>query len=460
MRFALIFCILLAVDAFYHTNNVRRSNVGVKSLKSVDIHSIHSTIESIQNLHHFDTSTFYTAAEEVSRYATVDKSGFIGGIASGIETAIDFCHDLLNKVGVKYSYGFSIALFTLLIKAATLPLTITQLESTTKMQKLTPLQTKITNAFPNPEDEQTKNQLMAQLFQAANVNPLAGCFPALVQIPIFISLYRALQNLVAENKLDEPFLWIPDLEGPVYSSPPGESLNWVKSIITGTPDLGWDNTLAFLTLPLILLISQTASQKILQPPKDPNKVYTDQELATQGFVNNLPFIVAFFSLNVPSGLAIYWIINNIATTLITVAVKSNIKDEDMPSEVNEIMAIVERGGSSAVMGNTPRGPSMAQQEFRGGSPSVVDDRPSKSGFADLDVVDVDYKDATISNDDSTSDNDNISAVNTSETVSTPAPVSNNSEMKTIPPKAAAESAAPTPKRKKRTKPSKKKKGKQ
>ena len=301
---------------------------------------------------------------------------------------------------------------------------------------------------------------MAQLFQAANVNPLAGCFPALVQIPIFISLYRALQNLVAENKLDEPFLWIPDLEGPVYSSPPGESLNWVKSIITGTPDLGWDNTLAFLTLPLILLISQTASQKILQPPKDPNKVYTDQELATQGFVNNLPFIVAFFSLNVPSGLAIYWIINNIATTLITVAVKSNIKDEDMPSEVNEIMAIVERGGSSAVMGNTPRGPSMAQQEFRGGSPSVVDDRPSKSGFADLDVVDVDYKDATISNDDSTSDNDNISAVNTSETVSTPAPVSNNSEMKTIPPKAAAESAAPTPKRKKRTKPSKKKKGKQ
>ena len=53
MRFALIFCILLAVDAFYHTNNVRRSNVGVKSLKSVDIHSIHSTIESIQNLHHF-----------------------------------------------------------------------------------------------------------------------------------------------------------------------------------------------------------------------------------------------------------------------------------------------------------------------------------------------------------------------------------------------------------------------
>lgn len=463
MRIAFIFCILLAVDAFYHTNNVRRSNIGVKSLKSVDIHSV---TDSIKSLNHFDTSTFYTAAEQVSRYATVDKSGFIGGIATGIEIAIDAGHSLLNKVGVQYSYGFSIALFTLLIKAATLPLTITQLESTTKMQKLTPLQTKITNAFPNPEDEQTKNQLMAQLFQAANVNPLAGCFPALVQIPIFISLYRALQNLVAENKLDEPFLWIPDLEGPTYSSPPGESLNWVKSIISGTPDLGWESTLAFLTLPVILLISQTASQKILQPPKDPNKVYTDQELATQGLVNNLPFIVAFFSLNVPSGLAIYWIINNIATTLITVAVKSNIKDEDMPSEVNEIMAIVERGGSAAVMGggNAPRGPSMAQQEFRGGGSSIVDDRPNKSGFAD--VVDVDYKDAPIGNDDS--DHASASDVNTADAISTSTSVSDKNEMNATPPSSvttpasnsASVSSETKPKRKKRTKPSKKKKGKQ
>lgn len=98
------------------------------------------------------------------------------------------------------------------MKALILPLTKSQLESTSKMQKLTPLQQKITKKYAN--DEATKNQLLSQLFQAANVNPLAGCLPALIQIPIFISLYRALTNLVAENKLDEPFLWIPDLEGP------------------------------------------------------------------------------------------------------------------------------------------------------------------------------------------------------------------------------------------------------
>lgn len=80
------------------------------------------------------------------------------------------------------------------------------------MQQITPLQQKIAQKYAN--DEAAKNELLSKLFQSAQVNPLAGCLPALVQIPVFISLYRALTNLVAENKLAEPFLWIPDLEGP------------------------------------------------------------------------------------------------------------------------------------------------------------------------------------------------------------------------------------------------------
>ena len=102
---------------------------------------------------------------------------------------------------------FSHFFYSCTVKVVTLPLTTSQLESTTKMQKLAPLQKRIQERYA--DDEPTKNQMLSQLFQVANVNPLAGCFPALVQIPIFISLYRALQNLVAENKLDEPFLWIP-----------------------------------------------------------------------------------------------------------------------------------------------------------------------------------------------------------------------------------------------------------
>jgi YidC/Oxa1 family membrane protein insertase len=52
--------------------------------------------------------------------------------------------------------------------------------------------------------------------QQTKVNPLAGCLPSFAQIPIFIGLYRALQALAAENAVNEPFLWIPNLEGPVF----------------------------------------------------------------------------------------------------------------------------------------------------------------------------------------------------------------------------------------------------
>lgn len=161
-----------------------------------------------------------------------------------------------------------------------------------------------------------------------------------MQIPIFISLYRALTNLVAENKLGEAFLWIPSLEGPVYARSAAEAGEWLKSIFSGSPLLGWPDTLAFLSLPLILYVSQSISQKLLQPPKDPNRVVTEQEQMSQGILNNLPLIVAFFSINVPAGLAVYWIVNNILTTLVTVAIKSSLKDDSFPPEVSQLMASV------------------------------------------------------------------------------------------------------------------------
>jgi len=187
--------------------------------------------------------------------------------------------------------------------------------------------------------------------------------------------------LVAENKLDEPFLWIPDLEGPVYQKPPGESLDWLKSIISGNPDLGWSDTIAFMSLPLILYVSQTISMKILQPKKDPNRIMTEQEQFSQGLVNNLPFIVAFFSLNVPAGLSIYWIVNNVLTTVITVLVKKQYENDTLPVEVDQMMALID----SPVKSNN-NGPkvSMGKQELR-----MADDRSKKtSGFGTpVDIID-------------------------------------------------------------------------
>lgn len=112
--------------------------------------------------------------------------------------------------------------------------------------------------------------------------------------------------------------------------------------------LGWHDTLCFLSLPVILFISQTLSQKVLQPPRDPNKQLTEQEEISQGIVNNLPFIVAFFSINVPAGLALYWIINNLLTTALTVALKSQITVEDFPLEVTRMMEMVDSSAAAPV----------------------------------------------------------------------------------------------------------------
>ncbi len=312
---------------------------------ALDVHAHHGGHELFNSFSLADGGDVVTSSPPVEQYGSkpVDKTGVIGFIATYIEQTIDFFHTVIPG---KNTYGFSIILFTVLIKLATLPLTKIQLESTTRMQKLTPLQERIKAAYPRPEDEQMRNQQLSQLFQTANVNPLAGCFPALAQIPIFISLYRALQNLVAENKLDEGFLWIPDLQGPIYNAPPGETFEWVKTFIAGNPILGQHDTLCFLSIPLILAVSQTLSIKVLQPPQDPNKVLTDQEQFSKGLTNNLPLIIAFFSVNVPAGLSLYWIINNALTTIISATVKNSLKDEVLPAEVDMMMANVETGRAS------------------------------------------------------------------------------------------------------------------
>ncbi|CAM9507676.1 unnamed protein product [Hapterophycus canaliculatus] len=200
-------------------------------------------------------------------------------LTGATEWAITGLHDVLASMGVPSAYGISIICFTLFVKGITFPLTYQQLASTTKMQTLGPkvkeLQARYAN---NPE---AANQAVQQLYQTENVNPLAGCLPALAQIPIFISLYRSLLNLAKENKLTESFLWIPSLEGPTFDSPPTEMMSWIKDWTDGAPKLGWHDTLAYMSIPVILVITQSISTQIMQPAKDPNKPVDESAAASQ-----------------------------------------------------------------------------------------------------------------------------------------------------------------------------------
>lgn len=274
----------------------------------------------------------------------VDKTGIIGGVANVIEGGIDLAHNGLVSAGIGGAYGISILLFTLLIKIITVPLLQTQLQTTMKMQQIQPLQKKIMETY-GPREEQEKNQMLAQLFQTADVNPLASLLPAFVQIPIFISLYRALQNLIAADKLEESFLWIPSLEGPVSGS---GGLDWITSAFSGNPTWGYEGTLQFLSLSLILYIVQTASIKISQAPRpDPDAPLNEQERMSQQITTFIPLLITFFSFNVPAGLSIYWIFNSICTTIFTQVIKQQYKDIELPPQVQRIVEAVDRKAESS-----------------------------------------------------------------------------------------------------------------
>lgn len=139
-----------------------------------------------------------------------------------------------------------------------------------------------------------------------------------MQLPVFIGLYRAVLALAKDNKLDEPFLWLPNLEGPVYGADPTHGSDWIlKGWEGGTPTLGWGDTLAFLTLPVFLVISQFISQQLMQPKtQDPS-----QENAN-AVLKFLPLLIGWFSLNVPAALGIYWVANNVITTALTLQIRS------------------------------------------------------------------------------------------------------------------------------------------
>jgi YidC/Oxa1 family membrane protein insertase len=167
----------------------------------------------------------------------------------------------------------------------------------------------------NPE---VMNQKISEAYKENDVNPLAGCLPSIVQIPVFIGLYRAVLDLAKENKLNEGFLFLPSLEGPIYGADPAQGSAWLFSGWTdGAPSLGWDDTIAFLILPVVLVISQFVSMELMAPK--------DQPQQSNAVLKLLPLMIGWFSLNVPAALCIYWVTNNIVTTATSLVIRNSMK---------------------------------------------------------------------------------------------------------------------------------------
>ncbi len=168
------------------------------------------------------------------------------------------------------NWGWAIIFLTILIKLAFYKLSETSYRSMANMRRLAPELTRLKESYG--DDKQKMNQVMMELYKKEKVNPLGGCLPILVQIPVFIALYWVLVESVQLRQA--PFmLWIRDM---------------------AIPD-------PYYVLPLIMGVTMFVQQKLSPAPPDPIQAKV---------MMALPIVFTFMFLWFPSGLVLYWVVNN------------------------------------------------------------------------------------------------------------------------------------------------------
>lgn len=179
------------------------------------------------------------------------------------------------------NYGLSIILFTVFVKVLLLPLTIKQTKSTKAMQDIQPKLQEIQEKYKNKPEKQ--QQEIMNLYKEAKVNPVAGCLPLLIQMPILFGLYNVLRNPVdwgvfadqaALQNADMVFLWVKSLSKPDY----------ILAIISGVTTFG---------------------MQMLMMPKDQQ----------QGSMKTMTYVMSammlYWGFKFPAGLTLYWTAGNL-----------------------------------------------------------------------------------------------------------------------------------------------------
>jgi YidC/Oxa1 family membrane protein insertase len=169
------------------------------------------------------------------------------------------------------NWGWSIIILTILIKLAFYKLSETSYRSMANMRRLAPELTRLKELYG--DDKQKMNEAMMSMYKREKVNPLGGCLPILVQIPVFIALYWVLVESVQLRQA--PFMF------------------WIKDMSIPDP---------FYVLPLIMGVTMFIQQKLSPAPPDPIQAKV---------MMSLPIVFTFMFLWFPSGLVLYWVVNNV-----------------------------------------------------------------------------------------------------------------------------------------------------
>lgn len=192
--------------------------------------------------------------------------------------AIPLLHLLRMFDGVFGNYGISIIVLTVLVKVVTIPLTRAQYRSMQKMQQIQPHLERLRERYK--DDSTGMQREMMELYRKQGVNPFSGCVPMLLQIPIFVGLYNALLNAIELRHA--PFVgWINDLSAPDRLMVGG----------VGVPVL------------VILMGASMLAQQWMTPMQgDPTQ---------RRMMMFMPVVFTAMFLNFPSGLVLYWLVNNV-----------------------------------------------------------------------------------------------------------------------------------------------------
>ena len=183
------------------------------------------------------------------------------------------------------NYGFAIIIITCILKMLFFPLTHKSYKSMKEMQKLQPKMAELKEKFKNDRD--AMNKAVMELYKTHKVNPMGGCLPMLVQIPVFFGLYRALMYSIELRHA--PFLL------------------WITDLSAKDP---------YMVTPIVMGVTMFIQQKMTPSNMDP--VQAKMMLA-------LPVVFTFMFLNFPSGLVIYWLVNNVLTIAQQMYINKSVK---------------------------------------------------------------------------------------------------------------------------------------
>lgn len=313
-----------------------------------------------------DTYYFYfgpKTSSELGKYEYADKNGFglsnlkledamegsgiLGWLENFLKFLLNFFYSLIPN------YGVAIILVTVLIKALFFPLTKKSSLSTARMAELQPKMQELQAKYKN--NPQKLNQEMADFYKRENYNPMSGCLPLLIQFPLFIAMYNLFNNHF-------------DLRGAMFIHGWINDLSLPESIVNfgnfRVPIVGWNDLRA---LPIIYLLSQLLYGKFTQSPQSaqPNSQQASQ---AKLMMYGMPIMFFFILYDVPAGLLIYWIVNNV----ITIAQQMVINDLMKKHKIGH----AETAGAGGTGGSAT---AAAPSKLAGGKGSAVDTRARPTG---------------------------------------------------------------------------------